>query len=285
MPSLRTIVRHARRGVLDSHPLCSVVAHRRGEQVDEALEQGLTRRLEPALRYLVHRKLDTADQAVVDRVEALRKAAPGLTGFGSTADASGKPMSLRYAAGTASITPLWGTVLYLAAKESRASAVLELGSNIGIGTSYLASAGPQLLVSGEGSASLAAVARFNACQIKPDTKIIEGLFADSLDEMISQFPDGIDFAWLDGHHHRDATLDYFERLRPSLLAGAVVFFDDIRWSYGMREAWARLSRAEGFTHTVDLDRLGVGCWDGGAVKPVICDLRGLFTYPRARPRA
>ena len=50
----------------------------------------------------------------------------------------------------------------------------------------------------------------------------------------------IDFAFIDGHHDREATLSYFKQILPFMAKGGVMLFDDIAWSDGMREAWREI---------------------------------------------
>jgi predicted O-methyltransferase YrrM len=62
---------------------------------------------------------------------------------------------------------------------------------------------------------------------------------------------------VDGHHDRDATIGYFNALLPRLAEDAVLVFDDIDWSAGMRDAW-RVIRQDGRIRlAVDLAKLGV----------------------------
>lgn len=73
--------------------------------------------------------------------------------------------------------------------------------------------------------------------------------------------------WIDGHHEKVATIHYFQRLMPVLNTGALVFFDDIRWSQDMYDGWEELRRWSGFSHTVDLGSIGLGVWSGGDQHP------------------
>ena len=48
----------------------------------------------------------------------------------------------------------------------------------------------------------------------------------------------VDFIFIDGHHDEQATIGYFEQVRPWLADRNAIVFDDIDWSDGMRAAWA-----------------------------------------------
>lgn len=54
-----------------------------------------------------------------------------------------------------------------------------------------------------------------------------------------------DLAFVDGHHDEQATLDYFALIRPRMRTGAVMAFDDIEWSDGMRRAWKEIRASDG----------------------------------------
>jgi predicted O-methyltransferase YrrM len=64
---------------------------------------------------------------------------------------------------------------------------------------------------------------------------ITGRFLDTLDGALKNGP--YDFAFIDGHHEGDATIDYFTRIRPHLTGNSIVIFDDINSSRGMQGAW------------------------------------------------
>ena len=70
----------------------------------------------------------------------------------------------------------------------------------------------------------------------------------------------------------------FEQVVPHLNPGALVVFDDIRWSGGMWEAWRQLRQWRGFAYTIDLRRIGLGIWSGGEREPRAWDLRAV-TWP------
>ncbi|ELY56369.1 methyltransferase [Natronococcus jeotgali DSM 18795] len=50
-----------------------------------------------------------------------------------------------------------------------------------------------------------------------------------------------DVAFLDGHHQKDATLEYFDALYEFANEDAIIAFDDVNgYSDGMDEAWAEI---------------------------------------------
>ena len=92
------------------------------------------------------------------------------------------------------------------------------------------------------------------------------LFDDALDEILPQVEE-IDFAFIDGHHEKVATIHYFERLMPKLSPNALVVFDDISWSFDMRECWDYLVNQRGFTDAMDCGTVGVCIWNPSELSP------------------
>lgn len=59
------------------------------------------------------------------------------------------------------------------------------------------------------------------------------------------------------------TLDYFETILPFAADNAVFVFDDIRWSEGMKKAWAELQQDKRFAIVLDLCSVGIAIVDSG----------------------
>ena len=81
-----------------------------------------------------------------------------------------------------------------------------------------------------------------------------GLFDQTLESALTE---PVDFAFIDGHHQYEPTLDYFDRIWRRSREGAVFVFDDIRWSLGMKRAWNRLKTDPRLPIVVDLCGLGI----------------------------
>lgn len=149
---------------------------------------------------------------------------------------------------------------------------LELGTNVGISAAYIASAMPGgELVTLEASPYRIAQAR-NLHRVLGLSNVdyVQGLFAETLPTTL-QGIDGIDFALIDGHHQYQPTLDYFDAIHPFMSPGAVVVFDDIRWSEGMKQAWSVLSTDIRFGVVVDFNRYGVCVLGKGTAQERIVD--------------
>jgi predicted O-methyltransferase YrrM len=119
-----------------------------------------------------------------------------------------------------------------------------MGTCLGISACYIASAlklnGRGHLVTLEGASAFADVAKENLKALGlNNTSINVGKFSGTLSNAL-QTMQPVEFLFIDGHHDRDATLDYFAQSRPYLATSNIVVFDDIDWSDGMREAWAKI---------------------------------------------
>lgn len=162
-------------------------------------------------------------------------------------------------------------LLHKLLRKTKSEACLELGSCLGISASYQAAAlelnGAGRLITMEGAAPVAALAQETVDKLGHDrVKIVVGRFQDTLDGVLAD-EQPFDYAFIDGHHDGPATIDYYQRILPTLKDGSVVVYDDIRWSDGMLNAWNTLREHESVEVSVDLVDIGI-CWIARTPKPV-----------------
>ncbi|OBX25955.1 methyltransferase family protein [Gelidibacter algens] len=134
--------------------------------------------------------------------------------------------------------------------------ILELGTNLGIGTQAMALANPDAnIITIEGCPEILKVAT-HLFSNKNFTNIhsIQGSFQDKIQELS---PSKWDFIFFDGHHSKEATLAYFEMLLPTAHNNSVFIFDDIYWSKGMTDAWKIIKEHPQVTVTVDTFNWGI----------------------------
>lgn len=152
----------------------------------------------------------------------------------------------------------WSEWIYSLIKEQKPKVVLELGTCCGFSsiTIGLANADTKVYTI-EGAKEIAAVASENikkaGCQ---NITQVVGRFADVLGETLSLISP-IDFAFIDGHHDKDATLGYYRQILPFMAKGSVMAFDDISWSDGMKEAWELISAEAGANKCEHLGKIGI----------------------------
>jgi len=137
---------------------------------------------------------------------------------------------------------------------------IELGTCLGISGSYEAAAfelnGAGKLVTLEGAAPVAALAQETLDRLGHGrVEIVVGRFQDTLAVVESLGP--FDYAFIDGHHDGRATIDYYDLILPRLDDGAIVVYDDIRWSDGMLSAWEQLKGHDCVEVSVDLVDIGI----------------------------
>lgn len=258
------------------------------KKLEQILADDLLKRFREPLSFLITNQVSEENQQLVDKVERLRSQlfanSEKLVGvhqspeydslkFTSSVETRLQPTPLRQIplsriATNTSIHRYWGTFLYLCANAAGARTILELGSCGGISGSYLASGKScERFITVEGSPDLAPIAEGNIRQITNRCEVMNTSFDTALDKIFETLESGLDLVYIDGQHEKDATLHYFERVIPHLNKGAVVLFDDIYWSEGMTDAWNEVGRWKGCARAVDLGRLGLCVWGGGAAQP------------------
>ena len=137
---------------------------------------------------------------------------------------------------------------------------LEMGTCVGISGAYQASAlrhagSEGEMVALEGAPDLAAVAAETFATLGLDQiEVRVGPFSETLPPVLDEGP--LAYAFVDGHHQEQATLDYFELLLPHAPGGLLVF-DDIRWSDGMLRAWEQIAADPRVDLAIDLGSQGL----------------------------
>ena len=67
----------------------------------------------------------------------------------------------------------------------------------------------------------------------------------------------VDFAFIDGNHSYDATIDYFNNIINYTDKNSVLVLDDIYWSREMTKAWEEIKKNPNVSSTIDLYYLGI----------------------------
>ena len=164
-------------------------------------------------------------------------------------------------------SPRLAKLIYRLAKETRPKTAIELGTCLGITTSYLSTACPDAeVITIEGCSQTAEVAKknFNDLELN-NIELHVGNFDGILPDIIARQP-SLDFVYIDGNHRKDATLNYFKWCLPKVSEDSLLIFDDIYWSEGMKEAWAEIKNHPDVTVTVDLFWIGLVYFKKGQAK-------------------
>lgn len=147
---------------------------------------------------------------------------------------------------------IWRIIYFYKSKS-----ILEMGSSIGLSSLYLGSVFPDSHVDVlEGNPHFIKFAKRLAKFNNIDTlHFHEGKFYDVLDDVLERKK--YDLVFIDGHHEKKATYDYYKKIHSHLHKDSIVIFDDIYWSKGMKELWEMIKVETEVTHSIDLYFMGI----------------------------
>jgi len=152
----------------------------------------------------------------------------------------------------------YAQLLYRIVKYYRPNTIIELGTSLGLTTSYLSLANPGATIfTLEGAPGIANIARqnFKALDLR-NLKLLEGNFDFTLPAVLYQLPT-IDFAFIDGNHRREPTENYFQWLLAKSDNNSIFIFDDIHWSPEMEQAWVHIKDHASVRCSLDLFFFGI----------------------------
>ena len=133
--------------------------------------------------------------------------------------------------------------------------VLELGTSLGMGTYAIALANnTSQIITIEGCSNTSNFAQ--SMLKKQGVNNVEYKIGNFIDKIPVLNDNNFDFIFFDGHHNKEATIQYFEALIPKTHNDSVFVFDDIYWSKGMTEAWDYIKNHNAVTVTVDCFHMG-----------------------------
>jgi predicted O-methyltransferase YrrM len=237
-------------------------------------------RIATAIREAWSGRLTDEEHAHVQRIEALRAellasseilhlrdfGAPPLEWEQPETPGWMRPCPLAEMTRASSKPPKWALLLFKLLRVFDPQVAVELGTCVGISTAYESAAlklnGGGKLFTFEGAPELADVAQRNLNQLGLAAEIVRGVFHETLGPALPRLG-RVGYAFIDGHHDEKATVEYFRTLLPVLTPGALVVFDDIDWTSGMRRAWQALEQDPNISLSVDMGPLAV-CIVGNA---------------------
>jgi predicted O-methyltransferase YrrM len=154
--------------------------------------------------------------------------------------------------------PKFGQLFYRLIQYFEPKYLLELGTSMGMSTSYMAKAAPAATIHTiEGCPNIAARAarNFEALQLK-NIRQHTGNFDDVLPALLQEIPQ-LDYVYIDGNHRSAPTLDYFEQCLSKVHDNSLFIFDDIHWTPDMEAAWHTIQQHPRVTFTIDLFFVGL----------------------------
>lgn len=151
-------------------------------------------------------------------------------------------------------------LVYLGEQHQRALNIVELGTNLGITTSYLALAhGRNRVQTFEGSEALIEMAQLNWNKLDiHNIEVVEGNIDDTL---YTHARERVDFAFMDANHLYEPTWRYFDYLASLAHEKTIMAVDDIHSSPQMYEVWKQIQQDKRVTTTMDFFYFGLIFFD------------------------
>ncbi len=158
---------------------------------------------------------------------------------------------------TAGISPKRAELLFRITNYFQPDNILEIGTSLGLATSALSLGKSDAKITTlEGCKNTLALAKqqFETFEINNINSV-----ATEFNSFLTncQLPtEHCQLIYFDGNHSKQATLEYFELLLPTITNETVWIFDDIHWSKGMEEAWEIIKSHAKVTATIDTFQWG-----------------------------
>ena len=165
------------------------------------------------------------------------------------------------------VKPQYGRFLFRLAKNFHPEVMVELGTSLGISTSYLALGNPKgQITTIEGCQETANAARRNFEHLGlANVRQLTGSFDEVLPGLLQELGN-VDLFFIDGNHRKKPSLQYFHQCLQHINDGSVLILDDIHWSEEMEEAWKEIREHASVTMTIDLFRMGLVFFKKGLSK-------------------
>jgi predicted O-methyltransferase YrrM len=152
--------------------------------------------------------------------------------------------------------------------------IVELGTSLGINTMYLASVNSKnRIYTIEADNNLCELAKknFDMLDLK-NIDLINDVFDHALPLLLEKLPE-IDFAYIDGNHTYQSTLNYFEWLASKSNSKTIIVLDDIYWSKEMFGAWKKIQQHPKVKCTIDTFNIGLVFFNPSFIEPVHLKIR------------
>ena len=148
-------------------------------------------------------------------------------------------------------------LLFRLVKHYQPLNIVELGTSLGITTSYLSKANPSAtVVTIEGNRQTADIAKNNFGKLNcKNIQLLPGNFDSLLPSVLSR-QTSIDLAYIDGNHRYQPTINYFHQFLSKSHNQTILVFDDIHWSAEMEKAWEEIKSHPFVQYTIDIFFLG-----------------------------
>jgi len=134
---------------------------------------------------------------------------------------------------------------------------LELGASLGLSSFYIAKSTSGNCISFEGNPAFIKLIEYQKEVLGiSNLELIEGNFDLTFSSYLDR-QSNIDFAFIDGNHRKEATIQYYHQVKDKCSEKAILVFDDIYWSKGMTEAWEEIKKDRNCKSSIDLYFMGI----------------------------
>ncbi|MEA3505095.1 MAG: class I SAM-dependent methyltransferase, partial [Bacteroidota bacterium] len=118
-----------------------------------------------------------------------------------------------------------GKILYNLTKHFQPQIILEFGTSLGIGTSFLAMGNPSAkTITMEGCPEITKLAKKNFDKLNiSNIEIIQGDFKNTLNNTLKNI-NKLDLVYFDGNHREKPTIEYFEKCLPKIHNNTIFIF-------------------------------------------------------------
>lgn len=148
----------------------------------------------------------------------------------------------------------YGRLLYQLARHYKPERILEFGTSLGVGTTYLSLGNPNAKIT---TIEACPETRKRALEHLSSRENIESI-ESTFDAYLAGFPiEKFDLVFVDGHHDGKALLNYMTRLEAITDENTLFVLDDIRWSESMLNSWNTLIANSDYHLTIDQFRIGI----------------------------
>ena len=157
---------------------------------------------------------------------------------------------------TAGISSKRAELLYRIVHYLQPESVLEIGTSLGLATSALSLGNPKgKITTLEGCENTLGIAKSQL--EKFNFRNIEYVTTEFSSYLSNIRHSTFDLIYFDGNHQKQATLDYFNLLLPTITNESVWIFDDIHWSKDMEEAWEIIKNHPKVSVSIDTFQWGI----------------------------
>jgi len=210
---------------------------------------------------ILKKKLNTNKVKQIERLKAFYINNPTTIqkedyGVGSRKKKNSSSISTKNILKHVTVKEKYGNILNNLSNFYGTKKVLELGTSLGVGSTYL-STNSNKITTIEGNKELFEYVQntFDNLKIK-NIVFIHSKF-DAILEYLLKGVHNFDLIFIDGNHSKEATLRYFELILKYNNTNSIVIFDDIYWSFGMKNAWNTIRSNKDVMLSIDLFQFGI----------------------------